>query len=211
MDQEDKKEEVNEVSEETEKAPAEETKQPKHDNKKKGLSITAIILIVIVGGAFTIIQYYKSNSSSKGCTVVPQGAFGQSQQQQWIEVEDIPTADYLATFKLSVPENPAPAYPTAKYEVYTSQIYEIRYYNSSDEEGLRITKGIMCGQPVYDVDQKYKSTNIVTLGDKEVTEYGDGDTISIATWTEGEYSYCIGAWNAPIAKDAMEKMIAEVE
>lgn len=211
MDQEEKNETA-EVKEETE-TPV-ETKTPETPKKpvKKKNALTPFILaaIVIVVGIMTLSQTLKGQTN-QGCTVVPQAAFGQSQQLQWIDSEDQLTADYLAKFKLTVPDNPVPDYPTVHYYVYTEQIYEIRYFNSNSEEGLRIAKGKMCGEPVYDVTQKFTSTNIVQIGDKEVTEYGDATTISIATWTSGEFSYCIGAWNKPLAKDTMEKLISEVE
>lgn len=200
------------MSEEEKKEITEEPAAPVPPKKKDSKSFTFAVLamILVVVGIMTFIQLRKGNAD-QGCTVVPQAAFGQSQQLQWIDSEDSLTADYLAKFKLTVPDNPAPDYPTPHYYVYTEQIYEIRYYNSNSEEGLRITKGKTCGQPVYDVTQKFTSTNIVNIGDKEVTEYGDQTTVSIATWTSGEFSYCIGTWNEPLTKEAMEKLVSEVE
>jgi hypothetical protein len=211
MDQEDKTEQQTEATEET--TPAETTAGPAETGKpKKKTGMTPLILLAVfvVVAVMTIVQMNKGNASG-GCYVVPRSAFGQAPQQQWIEADTAPEADYLASFSLSVPEQPSAKYTEAHYWVYTSQIYEIRYANSNDEEGLRITKGNVCGNPVYDVDQKYKSTNIIDIDGKEVTEYGDETTVSIATWVDGDYSYCIGAWNDPLTKETMDALIAQVK
>lgn len=207
MDQEEKTEQQTAVEEETALTEPAKAVKPK---KKNGLTPMILLAAFIVVACMTIVQMNKGNASG-GCYVVPKSAFGQAPQQTWIEADTAPEADYLATFSLSVPENPSAKYTKAHYWAYTSQIYEIRYADSDDEEGLRITKGNTCGEPVYDVDQKYKSTNIVDIDGKEVMEYGDETTISIATWVDGKYSYCIGAWNDPIVKETMDALIAQVK
>lgn len=208
MDQEQKPEENKEV-----KAASEETKLSQPPKKHTMNLVPVILLLAGIGVAITtIINYANTNKDGEqSCVVVPQAAFGQSQAQSWIQMDNRTQAAIVADFDLTVPDNPSSEYTVEKDLVYTKQIYEIRYFNASDEEGLRITKGKMCGQVVYDVTEKYRSTNIVTVDGREVTEYGDGTTISIATWTSGEFSYFIGAWNAPMTKDAMETLISKVQ
>jgi|GEM_PF-1125157 len=211
MNQEEKKEQAEAVETEEKEQPAAEQDAKPAKPVKKNLTPYLLIVAALVIGIMSIINLNKNKDGTQSCVVVPQAAFGQSQAQVWTELESPATAQAIAKFTLEVPETPSQVYTDAHYYVYTQQIYEIRYLNSNGEEGLRIAKGIMCGSPVYDVNETYRSTNIVDVGDKEVTEYGDGTNISIATWVSGEYSYCIGAWNAPLSKDAMEQLITQVQ
>lgn len=190
-----------------------EVPQDQQPPQKSNSKVTMYILLAaaIVVGILTIHQMGLGSSKDEGCKVIPTSAFGQGPQQMWMELDTDVAAAEGAKFTLEVPENPIAGYTNKKYEVYTYQIYEIRYYNDAQEEGMRISKGIMCGNPVYDVNEKYKSTNIVEVGDLEVTEYGDGTNVSIATWESGDYSYFIAAWKDALAKDEMEELIKQIQ
>lgn len=204
----------NETAEEMKTEPA--GKRPENRNTNKyyqylwmGAAFLAVLLIMLI-------NFFKTGGSSTAkCQVVPQAAFGQSQAQGWTEMKGPADSKAIAGFELDVPDDPAKGYEEKVYRVFTKQIYEITYYNdadhTSDHEGMRIVKGIMCGQPVYDINKTYPSQNIVTVDNKEVTEYGDGDMVSVATWTDGEYSYAVGCWNVPIDKKEMESLIPNIK
>ena len=177
---------------------------------KKQMSF-AVLTIAIVVVLFMTIMQLNSKGGEEKCEVVPQAAFGQSQSQAWSELEGSAAAAAIAKFSLDVPTDPIEGYDDVHYLVYTQQIYEIRYLDDNANEGLRIAKGKMCGKSVYDVNNDYQSRTIEQIGDVEVTLYGTEDTVSIATWVDGDYSYFIGAWDNPITKEQIESMIPQIQ
>jgi hypothetical protein len=221
MDQEEKKEQSEEVQETPVKEPVAEAPDNKETAaegkdpqpaKKKSITIYLLIAAALVVGILTVRQLnVGSSSGEQACNVTSHSAFGQGPQQVWMDLDTADGAEAGAKFSFDVPEDPIQGYASKKYRVYSLQIYEIQYFNDSDEEIMRLSKGKVCGNPVYDVNEKYKSTNIVTVGDHEVTEYGDGTGVSIAEWVSGDYSYFIAAWKEPLSKDAMEKLILQVQ
>lgn len=221
MDQEEKKDQSEEMQKLSEEGPVTESSSDKGSEaaekgpqpaKKKSITIYLLIAAALVVGILTVRQLNVGGSSGeKACNVTSHSAFGQGPQQVWMDLDTADGAEAGAKFSFHVPEDPIQGYASKKYRVYSLQIYEIQYFNDSDEEIMRLSKGKVCNNPVYDVNEKYKSTNIVTVGDHEVTEYGDGTDVSIAEWVSGEYSYFIAAWKEPLTREAMEKLILQVE
>lgn len=178
--------------------------------KSNLVSMIVIGLLAVV--AFVFIMF-KSGAldGNDACVIVPQSAFGQSEQQVWTELTSPETSKAVAGFYLSVPEVPV-EYETLSYRVYTKQISEMRYINSSMTEVLRVSKGLMCGADIYDVNMQYPCRNVVTVGDLEVTEYGSTlDSVALASWVNGEFSYFVGAFAGEISKDEMEALILSIE
>ena len=57
-------------------------------------------------------------------------------------------------------------------------------------EGLRIRKAVGTDDISGDYNE-YKEENVVKVGELEVTEKGNDGNISVASWTDGTYSYSI--------------------
>ena len=119
----------------------------------------------------------------------------------WLDFDSLRAASLIANFEVEMPENPQPdLYPNVHYRAYTNVVVEEWFTNDEDEEGVRFSKAYTCdGSELYEANITFRSTNIVDVGDIEVTERGDGDTISMASWSIGDYSYSILALNTPIS------------
>ncbi len=174
--------------------------------------IMKIVLLVAMVVAFVLIMVKSGGfSSSTDCVIVPQAAFGQSERQVWTELQGSAAAQAVATFGMEEPE-PAFSYDKKVYRVFTKQIYEIRYYDEANTELMRVAKGKMCGSPVYNVNEDYACRNTVDVAGLEVTEYGkDLETVAIASWTEGDFSYFIGTWNQNLSKADFEVLVQQVK
>jgi len=168
-----------------------------------------MIIIMAICLVFVFVMTKKNTDTSNTCQVEPQAAFGQSRSPQWVEYNGPATAQAIAKFSLEHPDE-INGYSDKKYYVFTGQIYEI-HYMSGDEEMVRLAKGKMCGNDVYDITQDYRSKNTVTIDGIDVIEYGDGESVSIATWIDGEYSYFIGCWNSPLSTSEIEKLVKIVK
>ena len=178
----------------------------------KNNPVMMIVLAVLAIAAFVVVMYKSGAISTEdSCSVVPQAAFGQSQSQVWVELDSPATAHAVAEFWLNVPEELPFDYEETAYRVYTKQISEIWYFDEEGTEIVRISKGIMCGGDIYTANETYNCNNIVEVGDLKVTEMGnDLESVVIATWVDGDYSYFIGAWNS-LSKEEMEALILEIE
>lgn len=146
-----------------------------------------------------------------GCNMNPQSAFGQSTASVWTDHEGYASAKVIAGFDFDTPEDPSAVYTNVHYRTYTSQIFEIYYTNDAEEEGLKFSKAYTCnGAQVYTASRQFRSVVIEDVGGYEVQESGDGETVSIAFWVDGDYSYTILA-NDPLPKDRIEELILETK
>jgi hypothetical protein len=179
-------------------------------SSKSILMIAALVVVAIMGIKSLVTS---SSSSTQTCEVVPQSPFGNSQQQTWYEAKSEPEAKAVGGYDIEYPDS-VDGNDTKKYVALTKQVMEVRYYDG-DTETARITKAYICGNQVFSflyVDEtKYTSTNVVKVGDLEVTERGDGNTVSTAEWVDGDYSYSIGTWNDPLTKDEIEALIEDID
>lgn len=166
------------------------------------LGVVALIAIVMTLGGSNAVK-------PDGCGTTPISPFGQQQQAMWIDFDSLRAASLIAGFETELPENPlADEYPNDNYRAFTDVMVEVYYTNDAGEDGVRFGKAHTCdGREVYEPNITFRSTNIVDVGDLEVTERGDGETISMATWAEGEYSYGILTLDDPVPKEVMENMI----
>lgn len=183
------------------------------DQKKQGNKLPFIVLALLVIAVVGVMTYRQMHTggNENTCTVVPRSAFGQGQTQSWVEMKSAATAAIGAGFELDYPQEAVnSSYDSVKYWCYTGQIDEHRYYEG-ETEVFRISKGKMCGQALYTPDSTYPSTVVAKVGDVEVTEYGDGNTVTAVSWTSGEYSYFIGAFGTPMSREEFETLVREVK
>jgi len=77
-------------------------------------------------------------------------------------------------------------------------------------EGLRIRKANGTDDISGDYNE-YKEVNVVKVGELEVTEKGNDGNISIATWTDGTYSYSINVDEALLNVDDISNLISNIK
>ena len=186
------------------------------ENKpEKKIDMKSIAMIVMLIGAVAVVGFIMSITgqfkTSKGCNVNPQSAWGQTTPSVWVELNSYAEAKAVTVFDFETPENPRSGYDNIHYRAYTREIFEIWYTDDAGKEGIRFSKKHSCdGSEIYEVEKKYRSVNIVDVGGVDVTEYGDGETVSYAAWAIGDYSYAILAIDDPLTKEELEKFVPQL-
>ena len=172
-------------------------------------------LVIVAAGVivFTLLSQNSRSSTVDGCRVNDYSPFGQAQQGVWVDLNSYAEAYAVSNFDMEYPGQPLADYPEEHFRAFRRMFMEVYYTDSSGEEGVRFTKGYTCnGSEVYDLkDMTFRSTMIETVGDIDVTERGDGDTVSVATWYIGDYSYGIMALDHPLSKETIEAMIPQLK
>ena len=191
----------------------EENREPE---QKPGYTKSFILVMAVLMAAgvliFMIISGRSQQETINGCGVNPQSAFGQTTQSVWVEHDGYAAAAVLAGFDFETPDTPLKDYPVPVYRTYTQQIMEVSWRNEAGEEGILFSKAYTCnGAEVYHANRQFRSVVIETVGGYEVQESGDGDTVGMAFWVDGDYSYTIMALDHPLAKDAIEELIRETK
>jgi len=77
------------------------------------------------------------------------------------------------------------------------------------DEAAKIA-GFSLEAPTGDYNE-YKEVNVVKVGELEVTEKGNDGNISIATWTDGTYSYSINVDEALLNVDDISNLISNIK
>ncbi|MCI2048889.1 MAG: hypothetical protein LKJ76_04115 [Lachnospiraceae bacterium] len=118
-------------------------------------------------------------------------------------------AEAYAGFTFSVPES-VDGNSTQGIDAIRDQLIEVRYYDSANNEMIMLRKGtgtdnISGDYNVYDV------TFTEEVGDISVTMGGNGDTVSVAYWTDGKNAFAIDAQDHPVTKELAEELVGEMK
>ncbi len=197
----------------------EENKETVEEQKNTKKPLDPKLLMMVLAAAVVVIMMivqniHNNNSGVQKCEMVPQSPWGQSSPPVWVDTKTPTETRALTGFEMTIPDAPE-GYENAVYKAYTLQVFELRYLNDEGKEGLRVDKAKLCGQDVFDYlytdKSDFNSITKVEIGDLKVTEKGDGEKISVASWIVGEYSYSIGAWDNPLSKEEMEALVLQVK
>lgn len=196
---------------------AEQNGQPS-GNQPREISMRTLVLLLAALGVIVVllVSNFGKGNREEACVIVQQSPFGQSQQQIWIDLEDDLQAKGIAEFGLTYPDGPD-GYETKVYRVYTKQINSLYYIDEDNgKQGMMIVKGRFCGKDVfesgfYNDGVEYSFINKVQVGDLTVTMKGNESGVQVASWVDGEFSYAIGVWNAPVTEEEMLDLISQTE
>ena len=196
---------------------AEQNGQPS-GNQPREISMRTLVLLLAALGVIVVllVSNFGKGNREEVCVIVQQSPFGQSQQQIWIDLEDDLQAKGIAEFGLTYPDGPD-GYETKVYRVYTKQINSLYYIDEDNgKQGMMIVKGKFCGKDVfesgfYNDGVEYSFINKVQVGDLTVTMKGNESGVQVASWVDGEFSYAIGVWNAPVTEEEMLDLISQTE
>lgn len=196
---------------------AEQNGQPS-GNQPREISLRTLVLLLAALGVIVVllVSNFGKGNREEACVIVQQSPFGQSQQQIWIDLEDDLQAKGIAEFGLTYPDGPD-GYETKVYRVYTKQINSLYYIDEDNgKQGMMIVKGKFCGKDVfesgfYNDGVEYSFINKVQVGDLTVTMKGNESGVQVASWVDGEFSYAIGVWNAPVTEEEMLDLISQTE
>ncbi|MBQ0038123.1 MAG: hypothetical protein KBS74_05565 [Clostridiales bacterium] len=108
----------------------------------------------------------------------------------WTDCETLDEAVALAKFDITLPDD-IKGFNVAVYRVMPEQMLEIIYQSGNAE--LRIRKAPTKGNG-EDISGDYNTySDTFPLDSVNATIRGNDDTASLATWTDGEYSYAVTA------------------
>lgn len=126
-------------------------------------------------------------------------------------VDTLDEAAKIAGFSLEAPLEYAD-YRTALIQVIEDDMIEVIYFDDIEKthEGLRVRKAKGTDDISGDYNE-YKEENLVKVGELEVTEKGNDGNISIATWTDGTYSYSINVDEAILNTDDISNLISNIK
>ena len=189
------------------------------ENKKEGINIyVAIVLVVAILLVAANIMFFKgkggaSEATGNGCGINAHSAWGQTPATVWVELNSYLEAKAVAEFDFETPENPLEEYPELHYRAYTKEVFEVYFTDASGNEGIRFSKAHECdGKEVYEPkDGAFRSIFVEDVNGTDVKEYGDGKTVSILFWVDGEYSYTILADKNPLDKEFAESLISKIK
>ena len=195
----------------------EQSSQPSGQQPRE-ISLRTLVLLIAALGVIVVllVSNLGKGNREEACVIVQQSPFGQSQQQIWIDLEDDLQAKGIAEFGLTYPDGPD-GYETKVYRVYTKQINSLYYIDEDNgKQGMMIVKGKFCGKDVfesgfYNDGVEYSFINKVQVGDLTVTMKGNESGVQVASWVDGEFSYAIGVWNAPVTEEEMLDLISQTE
>ena len=195
----------------------EQSSQPSGQQPRE-ISMRTLVLLIAALGVMVVllVSNLGKGNREEACVIVQQSPFGQSQQQIWIDLEDDLQAKGIAEFGLTYPDGPE-GYETKIYRVYTKQINSLYYIdNDNGKQGMMIVKGKFCGKDVfesgfYNDGVEYAFINKVQDGDRTITMKGNASGVQVASWVDGEFSYAIGVWNAPVTEEEMLNLISQTE
>ena len=125
-------------------------------------------------------------------------------------VDTLDEAAKIAGFSLETPTEYAD-YNSLVIQAIADDMIEVIYFDAEKtHEGLRIRKAVGTDDISGDYNE-YKEKNVVKVGELEVTEKGNDGNISIATWTDGTYSYSINVDEALLNVDDISNLISNIK
>ncbi|MEE8836626.1 MAG: hypothetical protein SOH80_06570 [Eubacteriales bacterium] len=131
------------------------------------------------------------------------------------EVSGMKEAAAMTGFSLTLPEAPED-YPDQIIRVMNTSMIEVIFANNANETEDKIDEGFRVRKEKTDEDisgdyNEYETVTAVHIGDYDVTEKGNGDTISVATWKSDGYSYAIDAEYHPMTAEEMAAVVQSVQ
>lgn len=95
-------------------------------------------------------------------------------------------------------------YKKKKINVIKDKMIEVVYLKETNTEGLVIRKS----KGTYNIDKDVKT---IRIGNYDVIEQAKGENITLATWTDGTYSYVINPNGTELNVEEMAKLILSIK
>ncbi len=186
-------------------------------NSRKFFTIALTVSMMALTACGT--QKAATESSSSGTSVISGSneisSSAVSIADPFTEVSSMKEAAAMTGFDLTLPEAPKD-YPDQIIRVMNTSMIEVIFANNANETEDKIDEGFRVRKEKTDEDisgdyNKYANVNTVHIGDVDVTEKGNGNTISVATWNADGYSYAVDAEYHPMTADDMAAVVQAVQ
>ena len=119
------------------------------------------------------------------------------------EVDTMDKAFEMTGFTLETPAT-CKNYKKKKINVIKDKMVEVVYLKETNTEGLVIRKS----KGTYKINKDVKT---IRIGNYDVIEQTKGENITLATWTDGTYSYAIDVDRAELSKEDIESLISNIK
>ena len=119
------------------------------------------------------------------------------------EVDTMDKAFEMTGFTLETPAT-CKNYKKKKINVIKDKMVEVVYLKETNTEGLVIRKS----KGTYKISKDAKT---IRIGNYDVIEQTKGENITLATWTDGTYSYAIDTDRAELSKEDIENLISNIK
>ena len=119
------------------------------------------------------------------------------------EVDTMDKAFEMTGFTLETPAT-CKNYKKKKINVIKDKMVEVVYLKETNIEGLVIRKS----KGTYKISKDAKT---IRIGNYDVIEQTKGENITLATWTDGTYSYVINPNGTEINAEEMAKLILSIK
>ncbi len=165
---------------------------------KKVIAIVACMVMVLslaaCGGNNSGKNEVKPNASSETTASVEENV---QIPNPWTECSDIKEAEENAGFSFGIPEE-IEGYKIAWVQNMDKELIEVIYEKADDAEEseeddtIHLRKGVGTEDISGDYND-YAESNQVTIASYNVTMQGNNGSVSLATWTDGGFSYVVSA------------------
>ena len=119
------------------------------------------------------------------------------------EVKTMDEAFEMTGFTLETPET-YKNYKRKVINVIKNEMIEVVYLKETNTEGLVIRKS----KGTYKINKDVKT---VRIGNYDVVEQTKGENITLATWTDGTYSYVVNPNGTELNAEKMVKLILSIK
>ena len=119
------------------------------------------------------------------------------------EVDTMDKAFEMTGFTLETPAT-CKNYKKKKINVIKDKMVEVVYLKETNTEGIVIRKS----KGTYKISKDAKT---IRIGNYDVIEQTKGENITLATWTDGTYSYAIDIDRAELSKEDIENLISNIK
>lgn len=194
---------------EAKEQPMKQTKKQISNRWMKYVAVAACAGIVLTGA---LLQYERSKLQSPLTPSATQTEPATTEENVQIPNPFIPCATLqaaadIAGFSLDAPDA-YEAYDRTVIQAIEGEMIEVIYEDASENEGLRIRKGVGT-DPISGDYNRYDSEETQTIADISVSVRKNGDLIFVAEWTDSGYAHSITSEDG-LTADELETLVSEV-
>lgn len=124
------------------------------------------------------------------------------------ECQSLEEASELAGFEISVPDAVG-EYSERIIRVISNEMIEVLYSKPESDSRIAIRKATGSKEISGDYNQ-YKVTNEAAVGELQVTMKGNDTNVSVAIWTNGNYSFSVSSTDS-MDISTMEELISSIK
>lgn len=151
----------------------------------------------------------KPATSQSGSASDTSAVLGENTQipNPWQDFESLEEAVKAVGFDFVAPDALAGCDKIAYQAIPDDRIIGVLYLNG--EERQVIIRKAPGGENISGVYSQFDKLEQVEVDGRSVTMSGDGETVSLATWTDGDYSFSVYADNG-LAQGDMAQLVSQI-